>query len=181
MKTDKTIPKNSKALKLVTWTLPLCIAILALTPACKDKKEGGDEGSADEKSPSVVYKMVPTKIDALGVTMMAPKGAKIRGDKRVTISEGRGFGVVLTKDIFGAKGDSLIIPFEKKRMVKKLVDKPTLQVWTKEMGGKTVVLFAMAVKVGDKKLYVQSDGMGMYTKEQIDTMIKAVKSLKPAK
>lgn len=181
MKINRNIFKTSKTSTLVTWVLPLCVAILTLTPACKDKKEGGDEKSAEEKTPSVVYKMVPTKIEALGLTMMAPKGAKIQGDKRVTISAGNGFGVVLTKDIFGAKGDSLIIPFEKKRMVKKLVDKPHLQVWTKEMGGKTVVLFAMAVKVGDKKLYVQSDGMGMYTKKQIDTMIKAVKSLKPAK
>ena len=45
------------------------------------------------------------------------------------------------------------------------------------MGGETVVLFAMTVKVGKKKYYVQSGGMGMFNRAQVDVMVKAVRTL----
>ena len=73
-------------------------------------------------------------------------------------------------------GDKLIIPFEKKLLKKTLLDKPDLQIWTKDMG-KEVVLFAMVVKVGAQKYYVQSGPMGMFNRAQVDVMLKAVRTL----
>jgi hypothetical protein len=168
-----------------TQTLAKLISVFAIVSLCglaacdKDKGEPGSSGSGDKKEAKFKkLEMVPTKISALGVSMKAPKGAKIEGDKNVTIRKGNQFGVEISKDIYGAKGDTLIIPFEKKRMTKKLVDKPTLQIWEKEMGGETVVLFAMTAKVGDKKFYIKSLGTGMYDRKQVDRMVEAVHTLK---
>ncbi len=109
--------------------------------------------------------------------MQAPEGAKITGEGITFIRKGSAFSIQLQKDIYGMSGDKLIIPFEKKLMKKKLLDKPDLQIWTKDMGGENVVLFAMVVKVGAQKYYVQSGGMGMFTRAQVDVMIGAVRTL----
>jgi len=93
------------------------------------------------------------------------------------VSKDNAFSVQIQKDIYGMSGDKLIIPFEKKRMKKKLLDKPDLQIWTKDMGGENVVLFAMVVKVGSQKYYVQSGGMGMFNRAQVDVMIGAIRTL----
>lgn len=151
--------------------------------SCKDKSSSEEtkekKSGAAEKTQKL--ELVTTEIPSLGITMQAPKGAEISGDKQVSIRKDDAFSVSIGKDIFGAKGDSLIIPFEKKRMKKKLVDEETLQIWTKDMGGETVVLFAMTIKTGDKRFYVQSGPMGMFTRPQVDLMIKAVKTIKPKK
>jgi hypothetical protein len=153
-------------------------AAVGLTAAC-DKK-GSGSSSSDEKGGEKMAKleMTRTKIPALGISMMAPKSAEIQGDKSVTVSKGDVFGMSITKDIYGAKGDDLIIPFEKKRLKKKLVDEPTLQIWEKEMGGETVVLFAMTVEAGDKKLYIQSSPTGMFNRKQVDRMVEAARTIK---
>jgi len=151
--------------------------------SCKDKssseKTKDKTSGAAEKAQKL--ELVTTEIPSLGITMQAPKGAEISGEKQVSIRKDDVFSVWISKDIFGAKGDSLIIPFEKKIMKKKLVDEETLQIWTKDMGGETVVLFAMTIKAGDKKFYVKSGPMGMFNRPQVDRMIKAVKTIKPKK
>lgn len=158
------------------------VAVLAVWSAsCRDKSRSKDTKGKKHQASQKTEKLelVTTEIPSLEITMQAPKGAEIRGDKHVTIRKNDAFSVSISKDIYGAKGDQLIIPFEKKRMKKKLVDQNSLQIWTKEMGGKTVVLFAMTIKAGDKKFYVKSGPMGMFNRSQVDHMIKAVKTIKP--
>lgn len=121
--------------------------------------------------------MVPTPLPSLKMTLMAPEGAEVKDGNVIFVRKGEAFGLQITKDIFGATGKDLIIPFEQKLLKKKLVDEPDLQIWTKDMGGKDVVLFALVVKVGEQKLYVQSDGMGMFDRAQVDVMVKAARTL----
>jgi hypothetical protein len=141
------------------------------------KKDGSDSKGGDEKKKAAPLKMVPTPLPALGLTMQAPEGAEVKGTNLIFVRKGDAFGLQIQKDIFGARGDNLIIPFEKKLLKKKLADEPELQIWTKDMAGKDVVLFALVVKVGEQKYYVQSDGMGMYDRDQVDVMVKASRTL----
>jgi hypothetical protein len=138
---------------------------------------GKKDASSKSKKAAAPLKLVKTALPALKLTMQAPEGAKITGTRVVFVRKGNAFSVQIQKDIYGVKGDTLIIPFEKKLLKKKLLDKPDLQIWTKDMGGETVVLFAMTVKVGKKKYYVQSGGMGMFNRAQVDVMVKAVRTL----
>lgn len=157
---------------LGTMALALCLA------AGCGKKEGSSSGSKGDEKKAAPLKMVPTALPALNLTMEAPEGAEVSGTNMVFVRKGDAFGLQIQKDIFGVTGDTLIIPFEKKLLKKKLVDEPELQVWTKDMAGKDVVLFALLVKVGEQKYYVQSDGMGMFDRAQVDVMVKAARTLK---
>jgi hypothetical protein len=115
-------------------------------------------------------------LPALELTLQAPEGAKVTGTNVVHVRLDEGFTIEVQQDIYGAKGDDLIIPFEKKLLKKKLVDQPDLQVWTKDMGGQEEVLFALVVTAGPQNYYVQS-GMGMHTRAQIDAMIASARTI----
>ena len=147
----------------------------ALLLGCGKKDDASKSSKAAKKAAPL--KMVKTDLPALKLTMQAPEGAKVKGKSIVRVSKGSAFSIQIQKDIYGMSGDNLIIPFEKKLLKKKLVDKPDLQIWTKDMGGETVVLFAMVAKVGGKKFYVQSGMMGSFTRPQVDVMVKAVRTL----
>jgi len=140
-------------------------------------KEGSSKKTASAKKKAAPLKLVKTELPSLKLTMQAPEGAKVTGKGLVFVSKGDAFSVQIQKDIYGMSGDKLIIPFEKKLLKKKLLDKPALQIWTKDMAGEDVVLFAMVVKVGAQKYYVQSGPMGMFNRAQVDVMIKAIRTL----
>jgi hypothetical protein len=149
----------------------LTIALSALLlPAACGKKEGSDTKEAAS------LKLVKTDLPALELTLQAPEGAKVTGTNVVHVRLDEGFTIEVQQDIYGAKGDDLIIPFEKKLLKKKLVDQPDLQVWTKDMGGQEEVLFALVVTAGPQNYYVQS-GMGMHTRAQIDAMIASARTI----
>ena len=159
--------------------LPMTFAIaLGVAAGCGKKEGSGGDSKGEEKKKAEPLKMVPTPLPVLKLSMEAPEGAEVRGTNVVFVRKGDAFGIDVQKDIFGVSGDNLIIPFEKKLLKKKLVDEPELQIWTKDMAGKDVVLFALVVKVGEQKYYVQSNGMGMFDRGQVDVMVKAARTLK---
>ncbi len=163
-------------LRSATLGIALTIAAAGLAVAsCGGDKDDKSKAKSTKAAPA--HKLVKTELPALKLTMQAPEGAKVTGKGVVFISKGETFAVDIQKDIYGASGDKLIIPFEKKLLKTKLVDKPDLQIWTKDMGGQRVVLFAMVVKVGAAKYYVQSNGMGTFNRAQVDAMVAAVRTL----
>jgi len=159
-----------------TKVLAVALVSTALVFGCGDK-DSSSKGKTKDTTKSAALKMVKTDLPGLKLTMQAPEGATVTGKGMTFVRKGNGFSIQLQKDVYGVTGDKLIIPFEKKLMIKKLVDEPNLQIWTKKMIDKPVVLFAMKVKVGETKYYVQSGGMGMFTRAQVDTMIKAARTL----
>lgn len=161
-------------------TFLLIAAFVGLSPlllvqsAC-DKK--GSEGKGSEPKKAAPLKMVPTSLPGLKLTMQAPEGAEVTGTDVVTIRAGEAYGIQIMKDVVGVSGEHLIIPFEQKLVKKKLVDQPDLQIWTKDMGGKEVVLFALLITLGEQKLHVQSEGTGMFDHGQVDVMVKSARTL----
>jgi hypothetical protein len=154
-----------------------CAVGLCVVAGCGKKSGGTGSGTAGQEAKAL--ELVKTSLPALGLTMDAPRGAEVTGDVATFVRYEPGFGLSVQKDIFGASGDTLITPFEKKLLEQKLVDEPELQIWTKKMAGQAVVLFAMVVEAGGQKYYVQSDGMGQFTRAQVDVMVQAARTLAP--
>lgn len=165
--------RNATTCTALTFALAL-----ALTAGCGKKEGGSSKGDEAKKKPAPL-KMVKTPLPALKLTMEAPEGAEVQGTNMVFVRKGEAFALEIQTDIYGATGDALIIPFEKKLLKKKLVDEPALQIWTKDMMDKECVLFAMLVTAGGKKFYVKSGGMGTFDRAQIDVMVKAARTLAP--
>ena len=162
--------------RFLRTVLTIALSVLLLPAAC-GKKDGSDVKEKEAPRTAAPLKLVKTDLPALQVTLQAPEGAVVAGTNVVHVRVDEGFAIDVQKDIFGAKGDDLIIPFEKNLLKKKLVDQPDLQVWTKDMGDQEGVLFALVVTVGPQQYYVQSSGTGTFTRAQIDAMISSARTI----
>jgi hypothetical protein len=163
--------------RFIRTALVLALAALLLPVACGKKEGSGSKGKEASEKAAPPLKLIKTELPALKLTLQAPEGAKIEGTNVIHVRHGEVYGIDIQKDIFGAKGDDLIIPFEKKLLKKKLVDQPDLQIWTKDMADQDCVLFALVVTVGPQKYYVQSNGMGMFNRAQVDAMVASARTL----
>jgi hypothetical protein len=163
------------------YSIAILCALALTTPACKDDASGGKSAKAEskEKEAEKEEPLEMTKLDLsskkLPLTMQAPKGSKVNEEFGVvSIEKGSGFAVSVTEYAMGLKGEEMLSPFEKEHLKKMVVTEDDLIIWQAPSGFQ----FRKSVVAGEKHYLCDSSPMRDFTREQVDVMVKAAKSIK---
>ncbi len=161
-------------------------SILALVAACAlfaacEKKRPNKPGPPPKpvEAPRAVI-MGQMDLGVFPVIMRAPQGAKVDGDRDgITVTAGPGFGLAIAPAALGGvEGRAMIPEMERPHIRRRVVDLNNIQIWEKDMAGRTALHFALRTIVDGQEYEVGTVALGIYTREQVDVMISCARSMK---